>query len=256
MSTHGQYSECDWFYHAPRKPVNKPERVEVQLPPTSQIPGLSDLAEPHKEITFDNRRKWIRDTDSDFIKLSKQGGRPDLLRHHTPPPKKTSPILYLQPDWYVHGPPSPRSTEVPKWYLPEYMVHHEFTPKHSDVKRAAQHTEKKQLQREAEDNEKENKRKVKLKLPAIGNKTQKEKMFGSTTKKIESSKTARGDHLANKCTFPPMPLPRIEEPVNITKLLNNEYANEWIQQQKEGKKGLQDVNSKEEPGDSETCQLE
>jgi len=65
-----------WFYHAPAKMAN---REQVIPPPPSQIPGLSNLPDEGPE---ENRNKmWIKDTDSPYIKLAKQGGRPDLLRY-------------------------------------------------------------------------------------------------------------------------------------------------------------------------------
>ncbi|XP_067853371.1 uncharacterized protein C7orf57 homolog isoform X2 [Heptranchias perlo] len=232
MSASSQYSDCDWFYHIPRKP-NKTEKSQVQLPPTSQIPGLSDLAEPHKEISFDSHRMWIRDTDSDYVKLAKQGGRADLLKHHSPPPRKSSPVLCSQPEWFTHAPPSSKNKEVPKWYLPEYMVHEEFIPSPG---RLLHDPNKTALQKDAEDNEKENKVKVKLKLPEITDKKQRDKGF--------TKKTAQGDYLENK--FPAMPLPKKSEPINFTKLITNGYAVDWFQQQKECKKKTElNVKTKE-----------
>ncbi|XP_072139158.1 uncharacterized protein C7orf57 homolog isoform X1 [Mobula birostris] len=221
MSSSSQFSDCDWFYHIPRKP-NQTDKSQLQLPPTSQIPGLSDLAEPHKEITFERRRLWIRDTDSDYVKLAKQGGRADLLRHFSPPPRKSPPIPSSQPEWFTHVPPSPTKTKgVPKWYLPEYMVHEEFIPSRSDKKSKCRphDSDKTTLEK---DNEKENEAKVKLKLPKITDKKQRNKWF--------TKKTVEGE---NK--FPAMPLPKKNEPVNFTKLIANGYAEELIQQQDEWK---------------------
>ncbi|XP_051871629.1 uncharacterized protein C7orf57-like isoform X3 [Pristis pectinata] len=241
MSSSSQFSDCDWFYHIPRKP-NKTEKNQVQLPPTSQIPGLSDLAEPHKEITFDSRRLWIRDTDSDYVKLAKQGGRADLLKHYSPPLRKSPPIPCLQPEWFTHAPPSTKTKEVPKWYLPEYMVHEEFIPSSSDNKseRILHDSDKTTLEKEAEDNEKENEAKVKLKLPEIMDKKQRNKWF--------TKKTVEGEN-----RFPTMPLPKKNEPINFTKLMTNGYAEDLIQQQKEWKKLPPKIK---EPGDSKTCQFE
>ncbi|KAG8572305.1 hypothetical protein GDO81_012011 [Engystomops pustulosus] len=100
----------DWFYHAPLKETEKTSKVDI--PPTSQIPGLSDLAEPHNELKTEGRKKWIRETDSDYVKLAKQGGRPDLLKHVDPSPKKTQAVTYAPPDWYSHETltPPPEST--------------------------------------------------------------------------------------------------------------------------------------------------
>lgn len=64
----------DWFYHAPiTKKTEKPEKVL----PVSQIPGFGDLdnsqVDLHNDIHL--RRKWIRETDSKYVKLAKEGGR-------------------------------------------------------------------------------------------------------------------------------------------------------------------------------------
>ncbi|XP_078056851.1 uncharacterized protein C7orf57 homolog [Mustelus asterias] len=222
----------DWFYHIPQKPT-KTDKSQVQLPPTSQIPGLSKLAEPHKEATFASRRLWIKDSDSDYVKLAKQGGRADLLKHHSPPPRKSPPVPCSQPEWFVHAPPSSKNKDVPKWYLPEYMVHEEFVP---SPPRKLHDPDKTALEKEVEDNEKENK--GKLKLPEITDKKQKDKVF--------TKKTAQEDNLENK--FPSMPLPKKNEPINFTKLITNGYAEDWIQQRKEWKKIQPNVKIKE-PGD-------
>lgn len=66
----------DWYYHIPLKRSEEPVNSEVPPQPASQIPGLGDFGDPHDEITFGGRRKWIKDTDSDYVKLAKQGGRP------------------------------------------------------------------------------------------------------------------------------------------------------------------------------------
>ncbi|XP_032873051.1 uncharacterized protein C7orf57-like isoform X1 [Amblyraja radiata] len=226
MSSSSQFSDCDWFYHVPQKP-NKSEKSQVQLPPTSQIPGLNELVEPHKEASVDGRKLWIRETDSDYVKLAKQGGRPDLLRHYSPPPRKSSPVSFLQPEWFTHAAPPAKNKEVTKWYLPEYMVHEEFIPSPSNnkSKKIFHDSDKTTLEKESEDNEKENEEKVKLKLPEITDKRQRGKLF--TRKTIESE---------NK--FPTMSLPGKNEPINFTKLMTNGYADDWIQQQKEWKKNM------------------
>lgn len=44
---------------------------------TSQIPGLNNISEDSTEDEDQRcfRRKWIRDTDSKYVKLAKAGGR-------------------------------------------------------------------------------------------------------------------------------------------------------------------------------------
>ncbi|XP_048471212.1 uncharacterized protein C7orf57-like [Rhincodon typus] len=238
MSASSQFSDCDWFYHIPQKPT-KVDKSQVQLPPTSQIPGLSKLAEPHKEITFDSRKLWIRDTDSDYVKLAKQGGRADLLKHYSPPPRKSSPVPCSQPEWFVHAPPSSKNKEVPTWYLPEYMVHEEFirSPSQNKSGKLPHDPDKTALEKDTEDNEKENK--VKLKLPEIRDRKQKEKAY--------TKKTVQEDNLENK--FPAMPLPKKNESINFTKLITNGYAEDWIQQQKELNKKISSNVKVKQPGD-------
>lgn len=48
----------------------------VGAPPVSQIPGLSELRDPPNGHMLGTRRYWIRETDSEYVKLAKQGGRP------------------------------------------------------------------------------------------------------------------------------------------------------------------------------------
>ena len=60
----------EWFYHVPQRKKGPNEPPPVPL--MSQIPGLSDLPveeqkEPHAVL--------IRDTDSNYIRLAKMGGR-------------------------------------------------------------------------------------------------------------------------------------------------------------------------------------
>lgn len=65
-------SFLDWYYHLPVKRSDKP----VDVPPASQIPGLSDLKEPPNGHLPGPRRYWVKETDSEYVKLAKQGGRP------------------------------------------------------------------------------------------------------------------------------------------------------------------------------------
>ncbi|KAI4885393.1 hypothetical protein NFI96_020348 [Prochilodus magdalenae] len=49
--------------------------------PTSQIPGLSQSADTAPEEKTKGRRVGIQATDSDYVKLAKQGGHKGLLSH-------------------------------------------------------------------------------------------------------------------------------------------------------------------------------
>ena len=57
--------------------VSEPKEP-VGYPPISQIPGLSHSGSQAPEETRGNHG-WIRETDSAYVRLAKQGGRPDLL---------------------------------------------------------------------------------------------------------------------------------------------------------------------------------
>lgn len=60
----------------PLKPPVKFVTSRSTLPPTSQIPGLGYLAEAPHEVPSGCRRKWIKESDSAYVKLAKQGGQP------------------------------------------------------------------------------------------------------------------------------------------------------------------------------------
>ena len=42
----------------------------------------------------------INDFDSPYVRMAKMGGRPDLLRMHTPKPPSESAKPYPKVDWY------------------------------------------------------------------------------------------------------------------------------------------------------------
>uniref|UniRef100_A0A663MWP7 Chromosome 7 open reading frame 57 n=1 Tax=Athene cunicularia TaxID=194338 RepID=A0A663MWP7_ATHCN len=100
-------------YHMPLKQQEK--SLKSPLPPTSQIVGLGDLAkDPHEVLSGCCRKrikeKWIKETDSAYYRLAKQG---DLWKHYTPVTMKSSPAAYVAPDSYVSS-------------LPDYMIHREL----------------------------------------------------------------------------------------------------------------------------------
>ncbi|XP_064362754.1 uncharacterized protein C7orf57 homolog isoform X3 [Dromaius novaehollandiae] len=246
--------QLKWYYHMPLKQPEKLVNSEIPLPPTSQIPGLSDLAEPHNEKMFGGRRKWIKDTDSEYVKLAKQGGQPDLLKHYTPVTRKSSPVAYAAPDWYSHR-SNPPTTNEPQNYvsmIPDYMIHEEFKggDHHSnnyETRRAPFDFDMKSVwERDAED--KENIEKKKVKLPAINPK------YPSRMQNVSTNKEFSGK---NKLTFPPMPAQRNGEAVNFSKLISNGYGADWIQQRTEREKKAQQISeSSEQSKDSEPSQPE
>ncbi|XP_073486731.1 uncharacterized protein C7orf57 homolog [Aquarana catesbeiana] len=220
-----RFATCDWYYQVPLKPETK---SEVSHPPTSQIPGLSDLVEPHNDFMAGSRKKWIRDTDSDYVKLSKQGGRPDLLKHMAPVPKKTPSTSHAPPDWYTYEDltPPPESAVAPLRNVPDYMIHEEFDKEESEQTYEARKgpfdfDQKTIWQRESEEYEKENPHDKKVKLPAI-------KQDNNVTASGKGPPPTKTGHArpGKKCFFPPMP-GNGNDAVNFSKLLSNGYGDDW-----------------------------
>nr|XP_005278609.1 uncharacterized protein C7orf57 homolog isoform X1 [Chrysemys picta bellii] len=252
-----RYAPCEWYYHVPLKRSEKSVNSEIPIPPPSQIPGLSNLGEYHNEITFGSRRKWIKDTDSEYVKLAKQGGRPDLLKHFTPSTRKTSPVAYAAPDWYTH-PSKPSPDDESKAHvssMPDYMVHEEFKSDqlngNYETKRGPFDFDMKSTwQRDAEDKENKEKKKEnaaqvevhvgntkEVKLPAINPKY---------PNRIPPSTANKEFHGGNRLYFPPMPGQKNNEPVNFSKLISNGYRDDWIQQRNDWEKKIQQTSKNNE----------
>ncbi|XP_051056568.1 uncharacterized protein C7orf57 homolog isoform X2 [Phodopus roborovskii] len=201
-----RYAPCDWYYHLP---VKRSEKA-VGAPPASQIPGLSDLGDSPNGNMPRARRYWIKETDSEYVKLAKQGGRPDLLKHFAPGTRKGSPVAYSLPDWYIHHskPPTALQREVPVVSIPDYMVYEEFNPDQANGSYESRQGPfdfdmKTVWQREAEELENV---KRKVKLPAINSKNPSKVGTPVSHKDLEGS----------RLSLPPI----------------NGYKDEWLQQQR------------------------
>ncbi|XP_035385892.1 uncharacterized protein C7orf57 homolog isoform X2 [Electrophorus electricus] len=68
--------------------------------PASQIPGLSQSAETGPVERTSGRRVGIQATDSDYVKLAKQGGHKGLLSHDNTDDNPKSGSLYSPPNWF------------------------------------------------------------------------------------------------------------------------------------------------------------
>ncbi|XP_014727790.1 PREDICTED: uncharacterized protein C7orf57 homolog isoform X3 [Sturnus vulgaris] len=225
-------------------------------PLSSQILGLNDLSRaPHEMPLSGCPRKWIKETDSAYLRLAKQGGRPDLLKHYTSVEMKTPPAAYAAPDWYSHC-ANPAGIEKPRSYafsLPDYMVHREFMADdhhgNSYQKRRGpfDFDTKNVWQREAEDKENAEKKKISLsqvKLPPISPK------YPSRMPTVSTNKEFSGE---NKLSFPPMPPQRKSEAVNFSKLISNGYATDWSQQCTGWEKKIEETSENSEHSEGE-CQ--
>ncbi|KFP15898.1 Uncharacterized protein C7orf57, partial [Egretta garzetta] len=223
-------------------------------PPTSQIPGLSDLAKAPHEVPSGCRRKWIKETDSAYVRLAKQGGRPDLLKHYAPVTRRSFPAAHAAPDWYSHCSNSP-ATDKPRSIvssLPDYMIHREFKADDHhgnsyEPRRGPFDFDMKSVwQRDAED--KENTEKMKVKLPAITPK------YPSRIPNVSTTKEFSGK---NKLSFPPVPAQRKSEAVNFSKLISNGYGTDWFQQCTGWEKKIQETSeNSEQTTDSKPSQSE
>ncbi|EDV26340.1 Uncharacterized protein C7orf57-like protein [Trichoplax sp. H2] len=116
----------DWFYHAPNKKLDSEEK-NAQMPVLSQVPGLSDVAGEDSDPFAKSKKGWIRDTDSRYIQMAKQGGRKDLLMFNVPHTISKDPIAYPRVDWFDHQQPDieirqPRRHEPDRDIYGEYLT--------------------------------------------------------------------------------------------------------------------------------------
>ncbi|XP_063710638.1 uncharacterized protein C7orf57-like isoform X2 [Symsagittifera roscoffensis] len=126
----------DWFYHAPQKRRERQvQDAQPDMPPMSQIPGLSDLSKEEDATQQNaNRGVLLRDSDSKYIKLAKMGGRKNLL-YFTQPVPSTEPKKYPIPEWWGNKntgiDPAEEDMAItrPKPSIPDYMVHHPYLSK-------------------------------------------------------------------------------------------------------------------------------
>ncbi|KAJ8352252.1 hypothetical protein SKAU_G00237280 [Synaphobranchus kaupii] len=87
--------------HRRRKPGTKPNyQANGAQGPTSQIPGLSNSANTAPVEKSRGRRVGIFETDSDYVKLAKQGGQRGLLWHEETNLETKPNAQYKPPDWF------------------------------------------------------------------------------------------------------------------------------------------------------------
>lgn len=91
----------DWFYHAPNKKMDH-EGNTVLMPALSQVPGLSEASGEDNDPFSKSKKGWIRDTDSKYIQMAKQGGRKDLLMFNGPNTRSQEAVTYPRVDWFDH----------------------------------------------------------------------------------------------------------------------------------------------------------
>ncbi|MFT7808577.1 uncharacterized protein C7orf57-like isoform X1 [Arapaima gigas] len=90
--------------------------------PSSQIPGLSPCANNAPEERTRGRRVGIFETDSDYVKLAKQGGQKGLLWHEETSGAPKASSQYSTPGWFSADSEAPQKTSQSKRSSPDSMT--------------------------------------------------------------------------------------------------------------------------------------
>lgn len=109
-----------WYVHAPLKNETRPL---VHAPPPSNIPYLNGVMDTEEDLAKQRPELTFKETDSDFVRLAKMGGRHDLLVHKQPSkaaPKE--PVGYPIPAWWLdmYVTDQEKNTQKSNEYLNEY----------------------------------------------------------------------------------------------------------------------------------------
>jgi len=116
----------DWFYHSP----HSKNTIELAGPIVSQVfEDVNESTQAAHDAQF--KRKWIRDTDTDYVRLAKEGGRKDLFQYRAHKRAENGPVLYPRCDWFDHDRDenqldeinnNKNVTRIPEWYAHEEFV--------------------------------------------------------------------------------------------------------------------------------------
>ncbi|XP_074657817.1 uncharacterized protein C7orf57 homolog [Tubulanus polymorphus] len=137
MATSQKTNELGWMYFAPPKPKTDPPAPPVDYGLMSQIPGLNEIP---PEAADEGQRGWIKESDSAYIRLAKQGGRQDLLQFRDPKPRSNEPKPYARCDWFYQEDNALHEQEAKgddvkndyEFLLPDYMVHDTYKGNEND----------------------------------------------------------------------------------------------------------------------------
>ncbi|PAA67071.1 hypothetical protein BOX15_Mlig022116g1 [Macrostomum lignano] len=127
MAVKTNMKDIGWMYHSPAKHEDRPE---VRVPPTSQIPGLGNMPDDMLPPEKEPRQGLIKDTDTPYIVMAKNGGRKDLLCIRENQRDDDAPAKgYPRCDWFYQEDNSMLDDDAANqrepWVfrLPDYMVH-------------------------------------------------------------------------------------------------------------------------------------
>lgn len=242
--------ECGWFYHAPAKKKNT-ERVDYPAP--SNIPGIG-FDEPGSLEPEQVKEMMFRETDSQYIRLAKMGGRKDLLaftpeRYQTKQQEKGYPRnewFYLEDNRIEDEEKKAQEEKEWEFLLPEYMVHKVYRPSFEDpstpTRSAAPfHTEKHSVMDQGKSATDKTVKIPEVRRPGYGVRNQKpplpqQKM--PPREKAFKPKESEANSLAQKMALPS----EQQDPTSMMKLLSGEYEREWYsklaEHGKQGSRGL------------------
>ncbi|GFR77972.1 hypothetical protein ElyMa_005838200 [Elysia marginata] len=243
--------ECGWFYHAPAK---KTITEKVDYPAPSNIPGIG-FDEPGSLEPEQVKEMMFRETDSQYIRLAKMGGRKDLLAF-TPERyrAKQQETGYPRNEWYYLEDnriedEEKKAQEEKEWefLLPEYMVHKAYRPSFEDPSTptrsaAPYHTEKHSIMDQGKSATDKTVKIPEVRRPGYGVRNQKPPLAQQKMPPREKAfKPKESEHFESrngqKMT---MPTER-EDPTSMMKLLSGEYEREWYtklaEQGKQGSRG-------------------
>jgi len=120
----------DCFYHEAITHGREKSTTRAPVPSISQIPGWgAEVPESACYATTPGgRRLGLFEHDSPYVRMSKMGGRTNLLSHPDPPSIKREPVPYSKPDWMVYESFTPPDTRTRAPVLPDYMVYDRAPP--------------------------------------------------------------------------------------------------------------------------------
>lgn len=226
----------DWFYHAPiTKKTEKPEKVL----PVSQIPGFGDLdnsqVDLHNDIHL--RRKWIRETDSKYVKLAKEGGRKDLFIYREHKPSERGIVQYPRVDWFDHYVENSQNktedekdlsattykSSFPEWYVHDDASYRQEIENPSKKKRQIlAFDDMSYWKREAAEEEKRRTKSTPVKFPSLGN-----------NKTVKTTQIVNAQNYDANTTRLPNIVSKQKQDANIGQLLSMHYHHEWLDEQAE-----------------------
>ncbi|KAK6483066.1 hypothetical protein HHUSO_G14460 [Huso huso] len=184
--------------------------------PSSQIPGLGHCTDTRDEKRAHGRRTGVVETDSDYVKLAKQGGQQGLLRHEASNLQSKPNLDYTAPDWFSFesNPQEHQSTQ--KRTIPDFMTSEEFqkSPTKGSFQPLAAPfgTDNKTTWEREGDN-------------FTADKDKNTTMMQPVSQMENLSLTSENHHQASK--FKKTSSQKSDKPVSMQKLLSFGYADDW-----------------------------